>query len=454
MRSLPRISKNTPKSSYPRNRSFLVLILLPFLFSCAKNGEVLYSSYPPYQLSFAGTYPQTTLQESPLTFMVATDLHYLSPTLFDNGSAFTSTIANADGKVSNYGPEVLDAFLETVKAKKPSALFLTGDLTFNGERASHEELAKKLQAVVDGGIPVLLIPGNHDIGSVYSYRYHEAEVSRVETTYTNDFLTLYAPVVYQKVSSFDPTSLSFVYPLRKDLRVMGISSDGTSDMVVPESTLAWMKEEIEKANQDKVKLITLTHESLIKQNALFSSYSLQNAAEVYALLAKGKTLANFSGHLHIEHRSSEGDIVDFCTSSLLVAPCHYAVVDLSTSALNYHTENVDVASYAKAHNLTDENLLSFPSYAENFFRTSNRHRMALRLEESNYTAEEKKALLDSYEELNYRYFAGEKTEESLFQEGFDLWANSTLPSARYVASMRESDQMDFTSYKKAFDPVL
>ncbi|WP_287895528.1 metallophosphoesterase [Clostridium sp.] len=54
-------------------------------------------------------------------------------------------------------------FLEEVRTAHPSALVLSGDLSQNGEKANHEALAEKLERVQAAGIPVLVIPGNHDI---------------------------------------------------------------------------------------------------------------------------------------------------------------------------------------------------------------------------------------------------------------------------------------------------
>ena len=46
--------------------------------------------------------------------------------------------------------------------QKADGLILSGDLTFNGEKKSHEELAEKFKKVEKSGAPVMVIPGNHD----------------------------------------------------------------------------------------------------------------------------------------------------------------------------------------------------------------------------------------------------------------------------------------------------
>ena len=97
--------------------------------------------------------------------LTATDLHYIAPTLTDNGALFTDLIEQGDGKAMAYSDALIEAFVAQVIAEKPDALILSGDLTFNGARESHEALSLRLARVRDAGIPVFVLPGNHDLNS-------------------------------------------------------------------------------------------------------------------------------------------------------------------------------------------------------------------------------------------------------------------------------------------------
>lgn len=55
------------------------------------------------------------------------------------------------GGVLEYGWEVMDAFLDDMKEEDPDLLILSGDLTLDGEKASHEELAELLEGTQRGG---------------------------------------------------------------------------------------------------------------------------------------------------------------------------------------------------------------------------------------------------------------------------------------------------------------
>ena len=78
--------------------------------------------------------------------VVATDMHYFAEKLAGNRcDSFVGMARGGDGRVLEYGWEVMDAFLDDMKKEDPDLLILSGDLTLDGEKASHEELAELLE---------------------------------------------------------------------------------------------------------------------------------------------------------------------------------------------------------------------------------------------------------------------------------------------------------------------
>lgn len=75
--------------------------------------------------------------EPELTIAVATDIHYLSPSLTDGGDYFLRSIAAGDGKPVHYIDEIVHAFCRQMHDEKPDYLILSGDLSFNGTETSH-----------------------------------------------------------------------------------------------------------------------------------------------------------------------------------------------------------------------------------------------------------------------------------------------------------------------------
>lgn len=77
--------------------------------------------------------------------------HYFAKELTDNGPRFQEMVEYGDGKIVTYIDAITDAFLDEVMEYCPDALILSGDLTLEGEKKSHQELAKKLEKVEDAG---------------------------------------------------------------------------------------------------------------------------------------------------------------------------------------------------------------------------------------------------------------------------------------------------------------
>lgn len=125
------------------------------------------------------------------TLITATDLHYLAPSLTDHGAFFNQLIENSDGKTMAYSDELMDAFVDQVISRKPDALILSGDLTFNGEYASHEALVQKLNRIDAAGIPVFVLPGNHDLNNRSAVRFEGDAYEHVSSVTGEEFAALY-----------------------------------------------------------------------------------------------------------------------------------------------------------------------------------------------------------------------------------------------------------------------
>ena len=129
--------------------------------------------------------------------LFASDLHYLSDELYDDGEAFLSVVTNADGKYMTYIEQITDAFVDQVSTDQPDVLVLSGDLTFNGEKISHEHLTQKLEKIEQNGIRVCVIPGNHDIENPYARKYEEDEVLFTGSVSRDSFVEMYDAFGYE-----------------------------------------------------------------------------------------------------------------------------------------------------------------------------------------------------------------------------------------------------------------
>lgn len=141
--------------------------------------------------------------------LLASDIHYLSKNLTDFGEAFTYKVEHGDGKLVNYIWEITDAFIGAVKTENPDLVILSGDLTLNGEKESHLEFAEKLQEIEDAGVPVIVIPGNHDINNTSAAQFTAEQALGTPHISPEEFAGIYQEYGYNEAVSRDPASLSY-----------------------------------------------------------------------------------------------------------------------------------------------------------------------------------------------------------------------------------------------------
>lgn len=325
---------------------------------------------------------------TPVTLAAATDLHYIAPELTDGGASFTRTLESGDGKAMAYCEEITEAFVSQVIEKKPDALILSGDLTFNGARASHEALAAKLRLIEDAGIPVLVIPGNHDLNNQMAAAFKGVSYTLVPSTDARQFAAIYGDYGYNEALARDSSSLSYVCELSPGLRVLMLDVN-TKDApgALTDETFHWVQRQLKAARRAGVRVLAVSHQTLLTHNSLISyGFVMEKAERLLSLYEQSGVLCNLSGHMHLQHIArSQGGLTEYATSALLTSPCQYAILELEPSKIKYHTEQT-----------------SFPhaAEAEEFFRASSR-RMAL---ESMPDADDE--LIRFFTDVNSAYFAG------------------------------------------------
>lgn len=367
--------------------------------------------------------------------IIATDLHYLSPELTNHGAFFTSLIENADGKTMEYSEEVIEAFVDMVIEKKPEALILTGDLTFNGAKKSHEDLAEKLERVRDAGVQVLILSGNHDLNSSSAASFEGDGYRLVEGVTPEEFEEIYKNFGFQGACSRDEASLSYMWELKPGLRLVmldvnGVEQEGT----VPEETLAWLEEQLMDAEREHAEVLSFSHQNLLRHSMFTEGYVIANSQEVLALYGRYGVSVNFSGHLHIQHMAEQEGLTEIATSALSVAPTQYARVVMDGPSLEYHTSSVDVPGWAAARELTDENLLDFHAYAETFF-TDNSYRQAMTALRDMDDEDMAEAMARYHADQNKGYYAGIQADRQ--EEMLRAWKNSSTFFGTYLSSFCE-----------------
>ena len=387
--------------------------------------------------------------EEGITLAVATDLHYLSPRLYDNGELYTKMIENADGKTMKYIEELTEAFICQIIESAPDALILSGDLSFNGERDSHIELAEKLRRVEDAGIPVLVIPGNHDLDNSKAYAYTGDSYHSVDSVGRDAFAEIYAELGYSRALSRDEDSLSYIAEITPDLRILMVDVNTQEEPgFLDESSLNWIDEQLRQASEAGAKVVAVSHQNLFQHNSMFrGGFVIGNGRLLGALFEKYGVICNLSGHMHVQHISRiESGLTEIATSSLAVTPNQYGLLVLTGNQAYYRTETVDVEAWAAKQGLGNPELLNFRDYAADFFWNSSYRKVVGRLGQG-LGAE---ALARAYSDLNLAYFAGRMDTVDCGADVFKHWMNRGDFTGEYIRSMCTDRGNNFTAF--AFGP--
>ena len=381
-----------------------------------------------------------------ITILVATDLHYIAPSLTDHGEYFENMINRSDGKVMEYIEELTDAFLAEVIERAPDALILSGDLSFNGARASHEALAEKLRAVSDAGIPVLVMPGNHDLYRTDAAQFHGGGFTRVPSVTAAEFADIYRDFGFARAISADSISLSYMAEVHPALRVLmlDVNTEDSPNRVKPE-TLAWVEAQLRDAADAGAKVIAVSHQNVYKHNSvIYNGYLIENADELLTLYGRYGVLLNLSGHLHCQHIAhGDAGFAEIATSSLAVNPCQYGVLTLTERTLTYDTQPVDVSVWAAANDRAEPELLDFAAYARDFFLRSGRSV----IDESDPDAAD---LSHFFRELNLLYFAGRLDLVDADDPMFARWADAFGFEGQYILAIRDEAGLDSTHLTLTF----
>lgn len=388
-----------------------ILLLLPSLASCGRQKL-----------------------DEPIEFIIANDIHYISPTILGDGEFFRNPTGRADGKVVHYITDITDAFIAEVIEKKPQALILAGDLTLNGAIVSHTELANKLAAVKNAGIDVLVIPGNHDFDKT-AVDYSGDSLKEAEGSSASDFYEIYNPLLPETVSREEGT-FSYIYEASEDLWVLMLDTNTYAECYVMESTFKWAEEQLGIARESGIDVIAVSHQNIYKHSDLLSfGYQLYNGTNLQSLYEKYSVICNFSGHIHVQSIIDE-DLPEIATSSLAVTGLHYGKITYNGKALNYATETLGVAKEAEGY-------ADFSEYAAYYFEKIAIGQAHDALGDSGLSGSEIELMAKTYAEINSAYFEGKKIDPKSYAEGIELWrTKSDSFISRYIDSMLENTKKE------------
>jgi len=393
-------------------------------------------------LALFGLFP-AALAGADFTLVVATDPHYIAPSLTDGGAYYQAVLRQGDSKFMPCIEPLTEEFFTEVLELHPDALLLTGDLTFNGAIESHEALIEKLRAVEDTGIPVLVTTGNHDVYNFFAARYEGDSFFNVPSATTQDFGVLYADFGLNEATAVDGDSLSYVYPLPDGTRLLVLDLNTLHDFCgISGTTLDWVEQQLQQAQADGAAVIAAGHQNLFQHTVFRDGYVIGNAEKLASLLRQYGVSLYLSGHLHIQHIQTEDGLTEIAGSALCSYPCQYGVLTAGEAGLSYETRRLDLAAWAERTGDTDPIYQRFSDAAGDYMDAH----FSVDTRPDGVSPADWPAMLNYLRSINRAYFAGDLTELSALDPDGQLAAKWLAPGDRvsyYVNSVMSDSGKNF-----------
>ncbi len=307
-------------------------------------------------------------RDKTIKIAVISDLHVMAPQLLkSDGNAFEQYLSR-DRKMLRESSKILDTLVNDIMELKPQLVLVTGDLTKDGERASHQLVAEQLRRLTDAGIQVLVVPGNHDINNPDAREYDGEQATAVDTITRNEFAQLYRHAGYDEQSRRDSDTLSYCRDVAPGLTILAIDAcmDRLNTFVsrgdardhcktsgnLEASTQQWLVEQAAAATAAGNKVIAMMHHHLVPhfhmEDTLASPYMVDDARQLCQRLINAGVHVIFTGHLHISDISqtsmSEGSMVEVATAAAVGYPCQWRVATCNTATGKMQLRSVTLHS--------------------------------------------------------------------------------------------------------------
>ncbi len=312
-----------------------------------------------------------------IRFGVISDIHYLAPSL--KGGENEDWLNFVKNKHKEYTvldsllENALDGVLRNAVENGENYVLIPGDLTKDGELESHKALAARLERFEEEtGIPVFVIPGNHDINNSNAITFENGYKEPTEKTSPEQFREIYANLGFDMADSFFvPESgkkggmLSYAVTLG-GYRLIAIDScmysedngaEGNEHMTdgqLADGLLEWIVEECENAESQGLTPVAMQHHNLIPhmeiEEATLWKFVIRDWLRVAETYADAGLHYVFTGHLHsndtVSHTNDNGETVyDILTPTLTGFPNCYKIIDFTsdgkTTTMDMQTFDVD-----------------------------------------------------------------------------------------------------------------
>ncbi len=231
------------------------------------------------------------------------------------------------GNLTHEAAGLLHEMLDDAEEKGAEFVLLCGDLAHHGTPEQHEYVADILRRFEnDTGIPVYVIPGNHDY-------YHD--------TTPADFKALYAGFGYDEALTVDSGTASYTADLPGGYRLIAIDSNkpGDDGDGIDQRLLDWIAGQADIAVKEGKTPVAMMHHSLLDPipyaEILMKDFIVRDHEKIAELFADHGIHYVFTGHEHGNdislYTSKKGNkVYNILTTSLSSYPLEYRMVEMNS----------------------------------------------------------------------------------------------------------------------------
>lgn len=306
-----------------------------------------------------------------LNFYHLTDLHYYANEKIGSSGETYKLKCQLDQKCMDESGTIIDsAFNTIVQDDETEIVLISGDLTFDGEKQSHDALVEKLTRLKENGKRVFITFATHDF-YMHARKYTDEEGETELPKYTRaELRKLYNDFGYSEAIAEHENSYSYCVQLSDDVRLLALNDDGDFDEFCGyyNDLLFWIKEQVQDAEKAGCRIFAMTHHPVVEPSPVYPLFSHKAMLGGYEFTAP--YLADlgiryiFVGHTHIHDidyiDSPKGNrLYQINTAALTGYPLAYRKVEFSDRGMDVRTVQVkeidfdlggrNVLDYAKEH---------------------------------------------------------------------------------------------------------
>lgn len=315
------------------------------------------------------------------SFYHLTDLHfYAAKEIGSNGESFELK-ASCDQKCMAESSDILDSvFDKLIGDKDCGTVVITGDLTFDGEKISHDVLVTKLQRLKDAGKQVYVTTATHD-WNMEANKYDGSEVTALEKYDRKQLRERYNDFGWDAKISEVESSYSYSVIPAEGIRFLMLNDDGDGDEFCGfyDETLEWVKQQAKEAKEKGERVIAFTHHPALPPAEFYPLYShkqmLGGYEKAVPMFADCGIEFIFTGHTHMQSISSlttasGNKIYHVNTGCVTAFPAPYRKVTFLDNGLDIKTLNVDEVPFDLGGKTVEEYMCDHFDYMlEEIFNT-------------------------------------------------------------------------------------